>query len=195
MNVATITMPKGEAKRRLKEYRTGLHRRADAEYEACEAAYQEVAAGRPLLNLTEAMRVAPRDAKGRPMIAIARADRLQVHVQWDGLTRCLFDARRNRSGAPSASLLISVGITRDAGGWSDGYALVPMVPPAVKKHHALAGCHVLWEVEAWADRPIRALPDRDPYLLRHIGGDLYAVLGEWELTEIERAVMAGRAQS
>lgn len=30
------------------------------------------------------------------------------------------------------------------------------------------------------------------YLLRHIAGDLYAVLAQWDLTELERAVMAER---
>jgi hypothetical protein len=76
---------------------------------------------------------------------------------------------------------------------AEGYALVPMVPPTVKTHHALQKLHVLWEVEQWADQRIRAEADRDPYLLRFVGGDLWVVLGEWELTEVERSVMAGRA--
>lgn len=32
----------------------------------------------------------------------------------------------------------------------------------------------------------------DPALLKHIGGDLYAVLATWDLTELERSVLGGR---
>jgi hypothetical protein len=51
---------------------------------------------------------------------------------------------------------------------------------------------VLWEVEAWADSRIGAQPDRDPYLLRRVDADLFAVVGEWDLTDVERAIMRGR---
>lgn len=38
----------------------------------------------------------------------------------------------------------------------------------------------------------RPEPPKDPALLRHIGGDLYSVVAVWDLTELERAVLAGR---
>ena len=75
------------------------------------------------------------------------------------------------------------------------WAQVPMIPPigvrlagggSKLRHHV-----VLWEAE-WSERRPAALPPYDPYLLRPLGGDLYAVVSEWDLTEIERAVMAGR---
>jgi hypothetical protein len=47
-------------------------------------------------------------------------------------------------------------------------------------------------VEQWADTRIGARPDRDPYLLRHLHGDAYAVLAEWDLTPLEQLVMTGR---
>lgn len=31
----------------------------------------------------------------------------------------------------------------------------------------------------------------DPALLKHIGGDLYAVVATWDLTDLERAVLDG----
>lgn len=45
---------------------------------------------------------------------------------------------------------------------------------------------ILWEAE-W-----QAVPPKDPALLRHLGGDLYAVVAVWDLTELERAVLGGR---
>jgi hypothetical protein len=53
----------------------------------------------------------------------------------------------------------------------------------------LAALHVLWEVERW-----ELVPPTDPALIRHIRGDLWAVLATWDLTEIERHVLAQRAR-
>jgi hypothetical protein len=39
------------------------------------------------------------------------------------------------------------------------------------------------------------MPPEDPALLKHIGGDLYAVLAVWNLTELERAVLSGRGRA
>ena len=197
MNVAEITMPKSEARRRLSEYRAGLHRRADAEYEAVAVAYKELANGRPLLNRRDAFAGAGFHADLRPRLAIARADdpEVKVEVQREML---LFQTRwsghwRSRQASGRRVAIAGVEPPFPANIWlREGYALVPLVPPAVKAHHALGGCHVLWEVEQWAEQPRTARPDRDPYLLRHVGGDLWAVLGEWELTEVERGVMSGR---
>lgn len=137
MNVPTMTMPREEAREKLRWYRSQLHRKADAEYQAIAQGYEAMAEGRPL------------------------------EVPWP----------RNEM--------------------KDGYALVPIVPADVRSKVTgqLSTYFTLWEVEQWADQRIRSLSDRDPLLLKHIGGELYAVVAEWDLTEIERAVMAGRARS
>jgi hypothetical protein len=69
-------------------------------------------------------------------------------------------------------------------------ARVPHVPPTLRPNGSLGRYDVLWEAE-WAKADPR--PPRDPALLRLIGGDLYAVVALWELTELERAVLGGRA--
>ena len=75
-----------------------------------------------------------------------------------------------------------------------GYALVPLVPADVRPSGQLRNYFILWEVEQWSDRRIGAKPDIDPYLLRHLAGDLYVVEAEWDLTELERAIMSGRRE-
>ena len=197
MNVDTITMDPTEARERLRDYRTALHRSADEEYQAAAAGYKALANGTPILQYGPAIAAAPRDEKHRPMLAIARADRKQVMIRssWTRETRFDTTAGYYRS-VPDSSLLTLVVNLGDPSP-RNGYALVPMVPP-----HALKACGgrsrlrdhlILWEVEEWADSPIQAVPDRDPYLLRPIHGDLCAVVAEWDLTDLERAVMAGRA--
>jgi hypothetical protein len=169
-----------------------------------------MANGKPLISLSEVLTACPRDAEGRPKLAIARADRVQVRFRasldqgtfrsigrgpgqswWGG------HAERN----PDLNLVSQIVGMRPrhhhgekVTGTSDGFALVPIVPPHVRGNHALDTSFILWEVEAWADRAISARPDRDPYLMKRIGADLFAVVAEWDLTPIEQAIMAGRAR-
>lgn len=80
--------------------------------------------------------------------------------------------------------------------WNARYcwtAMVPLVPPRhwPPRATALRSYVTLWEVDDWAWTRQPA-PPRDPALLRHIGGDLYAVLATWDLTELERLVLTGR---
>lgn len=196
MNVQTITEPQESATAKLKAYRAQLHRRADAEYQAIAKGYEALAKGLPLIDLGAVMRDVECDEKGRPKLAIARADRRQVRFRtntWWG-NRQAFDTRER--DVASETLYVEVDLPQFDGYRSDGYALVPLVPAdAVERaggRVALKNHFVLWEVEKWSDRSLRAQPDRDPYLLRHLGGDLYAVVAEWYLTDLERAVMAGR---
>jgi hypothetical protein len=193
MNVTHIAMTPAAAREKLRAVRASLHRKADAEYQQLEAGYKALASGRALINLTDAIATAPVDAKGRPMLAIGRADRRQVRATF-GSQRVNFSSGLTWRRNPAKGLDVSVPLGRPTNEIPWGFSLIPIVPPEVKKHYDLSKCHVLWEVNQWADQIIRATPDHDPYLLRHIGGDLWAVLGEWDLTELERAVMAGRRQ-
>lgn len=196
MNVTTMTMSKGQARTKLREYRKGLHRKADAEWERIEAAYKELANGRPLLVLSDVIAAAPKDAQGRPRLAIMRADQRQVHFRhfsYNGFATFEVERGWRPRGRAPLDTLISVPLPGPATTLT-GYSLVPIVPPDVQKGHALARHHILWEVERWSDTPIGVQPDRDPYLLRRIDADLFAVVGEWDLTDVERAVMGARRQ-
>jgi hypothetical protein len=75
-------------------------------------------------------------------------------------------------------------------GWQ---TMVPLAPPKVRPrvNASLRSYAILWEVDewTWSEYP---RPPRDPALLRHLGGDFYAVLATWDLTELERLVLSGR---
>jgi hypothetical protein len=195
VNVTTITMPKQEALAKLEAYQRQLRRRSDKEYEEAAAGYAALAAGTPLLNLADAFAQAGLGEDGRPRLAVAMADRKQVYVrvnQNDLEFSTLGRSRRNYSG----TLLITVPFPGAAGRrWQDGYSLVPMVPADVRPETGpLSDYLILWEVEKWVDRPIRATPDCDPFLLKHLGGDLYAIIAQWDLTPLEQAIMTGRRE-
>lgn len=203
MEIETITMDREEASERLVAYRRHLEGRhcqnIAEEYRGALAGYEALANGTPLINLQDAIRSGGFDEKMRPNLAVARADRKEVHFHWGtgwnspwGTAR--FDTGR---GSGAATLLIEVDMSDGPDGLrSDGYAIVPMSPPeainAIGGGSNLRKHVILWEVEEWADRRISVMPDRDPLLLRLINGDLYAVMAQWDLTELERQVMTGR---
>lgn len=196
MNAPTLTMPKEEAKARLKRYRASRHHAADAEYQRIAMAYEQLAEGTPLLQLSEAFKLAPIDAKGRPRLAIARADQPQVKLFWVN-GNLIFETAFGYRGWNTHQIInriVRVPFTSGAMDF-EGYALTPIIPPdAREKSKGLKpqDVFVLWEVEQWADGAIKAMPDRDPFLLKRLDDDLYAILAEWDLTEVERAILAGR---
>lgn len=67
-------------------------------------------------------------------------------------------------------------------------AMVPTIPPALRPPHKLSGYVVLWEAE-WTVGAMIA--PGDPALLKHLGGDMYALLAVWDLSDLERAVLGG----
>ncbi len=197
MDVTTITMPTDEAQAKLEAYQKALRRRADEEYEQIAAGYQAMAGGTPLINLTEVMRAGGFDDMARPKLAIARADRRQVEFHWHW-NHGVFDTRRVRRSSGSLITEIDFGtqpaLPKGLRYYARGFALVPLVPADLEINVTdLPYRYILWEVERWSDRSLLATPDRDPYLLEYLGGDLYAIRAAWDLTELERAVMAGRA--
>jgi len=205
MNVHTITMPPATAKAKLAAYQRALAQKASAEYEAAAAGYEALSAGKALLDLDEVFRTVAYDPKGRPRLAVARADRRRVvfRVQENvNPTTASFDASSGQLPRTySGGLLVRVPYTNERVSqaaqkldrWErTGHAIVPLTPPEFGTRATIREYHVLWEVEEWADSPIRSTPDRDPYLLRHLAGSLYVIEAAWDLTDLERAIINGR---
>lgn len=206
-----------EYRRALREAR---HDELRAEDEQIMRAYREAAKGAQLIRLNDVLKAggvqttevaetqwnADRrrtERTGRmlvaqlPKLAVARADVTEVFCrgigmsgsvrfdydrQWrpDHHTRHRFDVASGTFDVPALA----------AGRWpQEMVAMAPTIPPALRPKHHLRNYHLLWEAE-WK-KPSRPAPPVDPALLQHVGGDLYAVLAVWDLTPLERAVLAG----
>lgn len=208
MNVPLIEMDRHEAREQLQVYERALKRgrKPNAEYEAARAGLAALANGTPLLRLADCFSRAGFDKNNMPRLAIARADRRQVRCSWSQPSRVwrvpgypsralYFDAQP-ATGPLGRGLVIPVVIPDSHRprlnfmSQRDGRTLVPMIPPTVREQVRFSDSRtfILWEVEKW-----EPVPSRDPFLLRHIVGDTYAVLAQWDLTPLEQAVMAGRA--
>lgn len=195
MNVPTITMDPDQAKAKLKAYRRELHHGADETYQAAADGYKALAQGLPLIDINQAIEAGGFFPEGYPRLAIARADRKVVRCEMERngfLFVCATSNERKEN--------LRVRVSMDPPSFraiSWRYTRIPMIPADVRgklragrRSLRWANYHILWEVERWYERnPIE--PPIDPFLLKHCGGSLYAVLAEWDLTELERSVMRG----
>lgn len=200
MNVEQIIVSSAEAAAKAEAHAANPKADSADFYAACRQAYEAIAEGGTIIHLSRAFQLAGLDDSGRPRLAIARADRKQVHFRWwNSDTIARFDTNVSPGWGQSWDTLIErvdMGQTFERGenhiGMErSGYALVPAVPADVRpKVGQLKEWYVLWEVEQWFERSQIPEPPHDPLLLRKIRGELFQVLAEWDLTEIERAVMS-----
>lgn len=188
MNVTTIDIDPFDATKKLKAYRSRKHKDAEKEYAAVISMLEAAEDGATFINVGDAITTAPRDEKGRPKLAIARADRKEVLFTWSNFpSTYTFDCAKSRSHRTET---LTKAFTRpNLPSASYGYATVPMVPADVRPEKGqLKDWHILFEVERWHDRSV-VDPPVDPMLLEHFEGEFYKVITEWELTDIERAAM------
>lgn len=144
-----------------------------------------------------------------PQLAVCKADAAFVYtlgVQRDGALE-LVDSLHRRQDYRSGRIRFPGGTFTEpedyaeahdlVGSWTSTAwsAMVPIVPPKHRppKASTLASFLVLWEVADWRWHSVPR-PPGDPALLKQLAGDLYLVLATWDLTDLERLVLAGRQQ-
>lgn len=203
MDVPILSMPRGEARRAFLDYRRAVRARHDAEDEAIMRGYRALSQGHQVLDVHDAFRTTGVDEKLRPRLAIARAGERYCWYRnhgdnghfttrsWRGSTTMGdFHAQRTKRHdivlpkgvLPTCKQYIAGGSSYRLTEWR---AIVPIVPAGLRPKAKLSNYHILWEAE-WEQAPT------DPILLRHLGGALYVVLAQWDLTPLERSVLGGR---
>lgn len=203
MDLATLELDPVEAKERLAEYQGLIASERTAEDTAIAMGYRAAARGLPVISLSTVMAAGGWFDSGLPRLAIVRADAIECRVdvsRWrDAESWHLvfgdiaegWKARSNR-GALVGAHTVRVAVPRPSsdvcGLKNAGSTIVPIIPPRHRpKPRRLRHTHILWEVEEW-----KPVAPKDPALLRHIRGDLWAVLAVWDLTELERLVLTQR---
>lgn len=209
MNLSTITMDADEAAERAEAYEH-LPSPTDEE-RAIWQGFAALAAGKTLINLADAIRNGGHDERGWPRLAVMGAAEkwchLSVVARGDGSVRWSFSPRDPNERQSERRIFRyehpPIGEVVPCGwGWRNERrrAMVPNVPPEHRPRGkgtwantpiSLSHFAVLWEVPEWETAPI---PPGDPALLRHLGGELWTVEAVWDLSELEQAVLAGRAR-
>jgi hypothetical protein len=190
MDVPVIEVTEDEATAKLAEYEAVDPAARSVLDEALVRAYRAVTGGAQLIRLSEAVRAGGFDDRGMPRFAVAGAGWGQVTCWWAG-QHVIFadDPNRQNRGAAVGHHSLRIRFpdgTRPPNAYRAGLAMVPPVPPGKRPRRGLLSrCHILWEAEWDMTAP------RDPWLIRRVAGDLWRVLSTWDLTELERAVLAG----
>ncbi len=188
MDLPTIEMSREEAEARLAEYQVAIRQERNAQDEALAMGYRAAARGLPIIRLSTAVAAGGYFDDGLPRIAVIRATEKQCYVRWYGTDLVYSDGVSRNQGALVGKWTVRVPIAEPPAGrpWRTGQTIVPLIPPRYRpRWPRLKSCHLLWEVHSWT-----SVPPEDPALIRHIRGDLWAVLATWDLSELERAVLA-----
>lgn len=165
--------------------------------------YREIMNGRRVLDVAQAMKQAGLNRDGSPRLAIIRADYKLCYAGWDGPQLWFshhgdwkFDRRIRKPMKMPVGCPLRPNpfywngekhISNPANTWS-GRAVVPSIPPRFRPDRHLRHYHILWEAE-WESMPV------DPLLLKHLGGTMYAVMAQWDLTPLESALLRDRLEA
>lgn len=211
LEAATMKMDRDTARKNFLEYRAAVRERHNAEDAQIMRGYRAMSQGKQLIRLTEVIVAGGIFDDGMPKLAVAQSDTEFVYCRRDARGRVEFtprdyvtsNMRKGINRFPEKTLPIfdcranGCDMTKPMyqhhghyiSGGSGLRAMVPNVPPALRPAHSLSNYLTLFEVDKWERAP---RPPGDPALLKHVGGDLYAVLAVWDLTPLEQAVLAGR---
>ena len=165
--------------------------------------YRCLAQGKQLISVNKAMQVAGVRANGEPVLAIAAANAKWVWYVHDGgwFKDPDGNGQHLKSGFVSDYSInpnerkrsLHRASRKDTWLFSREFfpvrpkefqlrARVPIVPVKLRPKIALSNFQILWEAD-WQKAPV------DPLLLRRVTSDMYEVIAEWDLTEVERLVL------
>jgi hypothetical protein len=191
MQTETIQLDRTEALKLFRKYKEhrAYQKPIDAEI---ERVYGAIAKGKVVIRAIDSIVKAGADLEGLPKLAIARADQTRciVTMHMNGSARMAHDTWVHGNTARSLYFEFPEDSFPRAAGRRKrdrAEAIVPHIPPDIRPARALQNYHILFEA-IWSKTP-----PYDPMLLRRIGkGDLWLVVGAWDLTEVERAAMTSR---
>lgn len=206
--IGAPTIPRADAKRAFLDYKNAVMREKDEqrrkEYDGLMRGYSAIAKGQQVIDLHQVMHAAGLQAETcYPQLAVCRANAIKCHLSMHEDGGCWFGADRERDlwrsrqawqpfvRMPTGTFPTYIGPWREGATrpsrWSQtATALVPMVPPQLHPARHLRNYFTLWDA-VWTPAP-----PKDPLLLKHLAGQLYAIVAAWDLTPLEQAVMRGR---
>ena len=204
MDTQRITVDRAEAEKLHRLYKEHTHYSTPVDLEI-QRVYDAIAKGKVVVRAIASIAAAGLGQDGLPKLALSRAatddgrviETCHVHMEDNGSARFWWNGRYPRDEMWRSYIDVPAGSfpppVKTRGRWN--YASqVPLVPvhlrPKPRRGNpqgGMANYHILYEAE-WT----RTVP-RDPMLLRRFGrSDLWLVVAAWDLTEVERAVLAGR---
>ncbi|HYC27336.1 MAG TPA: hypothetical protein VEB42_00955 [Chitinophagaceae bacterium] len=206
MQLETFSEVKVIAREKWREYRDAEKKEPDNKtYVDLRKMYWQIANGKKLVDINEVIKAGGVHKENyHPKLAIAKANVKVVRCTYNERGGVLFSSVENRQwrteGYLSDVRCTLLPIPREPflrGGIWNGKQMysselnlkapVPLIPPKCKPKVITDEHYILWEVDVW-----QMVPPTDPYLLRRITKNIFAVEAQWDLTPLEKAAMAGR---
>lgn len=204
MNVSTIAVPTETAIQKINDIEALKKSQRTDEDDALLSIFKAVRKHNArVINLVDAFRQTGLNEKGQPKLAIAQGDWKTVYFhsrrglsidsrkshtytihRWNNGGGCFQDASSFNPAAYAKTVSLLGSIFPDSFLTRGGLrSPVPHVPANVRPDFHLRNYHILFEVQNWEEYPV------DPFLLKRVVGNLYIVIAEWELTEIEASLL------
>jgi len=196
--IPKIKKPKEQAKEEWKKYCKVLKTRKENFLKIMKDANYQMKEGRELIDVYKIMKQVGLNENNEPRLAIARADIREV----------IFEKQDEGAGA------FGIGLKYGSLEYKDRVSLpqntfkihwdreeesrwaiekkhlktkVPIVPIELLPDGDLSNYYILWETDEWEELP----ETKDPILLKRISENLFAILGSWDLTDLEQSIIAG----
>jgi hypothetical protein len=199
--VEEITMTKHQAAAKYKEYLSALETHNLPYLKELKDAYRQLSRGHGVIDVFKAFRSAGLGDDGEPRLALCPANWTQCyfHKQDGGggaIRESAYQWSRKKPVIEFGSEFFCVEWPKQKSSWGGMEIIrqniscrVPIVPAHLLPKTDLGNFHILWEVDKWNPEP-----PKDPILLKRISLNMFAVVAKWDLTELERAVIAGRVR-
>jgi len=202
MDKTLIKMNKEEAQKHYQEYLDATKVRKEKYVEELKNLYRHLSEGAKVIDIYEAMKQAGVNENGEPKLGIAPASWKKVFFKKQFLGAGVFCEGRWQEGKSEAVALPSgtfkewKSVPAPAEWDKDRVKIeremietkVPLVPAVLlPESKSMNGYYILFEVGEWNEVPVA----KDPYLLKRINANAFVVLGKWDITEVELAVMRG----
>lgn len=189
MHTARIEVSRDEAASMWRKYQSHKHNLGPLDDEI-RRIYELISKGRMIIRALESIRTAGLGPDKLPLLAIARADQPKVFFRSTMAGGGVMESAKEQFHAvrgASRRFEFASGTWPGVKGGGTFSAIVPHIPPDIRPLRGVQNYHILFEA-LWSKEP-----PIDPMLLRRIGkGDMWLVCGAWDLTPVERAVMADR---
>ena len=198
-----MEMSEVDAEKAYKDYLEAVKTRKEKYLEDLKKVYFNLKQGKKVIDVFAAMQKAGVNNLGEPRLAISTAGKNKVRFikqaagsgsfyngEWAGYTG---DIQLPSGSFPEWSrdeptkyqkennFVGSVSREKIETG-------VPIVPAHLLPLGKLESYYILWEVDDWEEI---LPPVKDPFLLKRLSMNLFVVLAEWDLTEIEQSVIRG----
>lgn len=202
MDAPIIQISKEKAKELYEDYAEVVLKRKEKYLEDLKKVYLHLSKGHKIIDIYEAFKTSGIREDGEPKLAIARADWKNVffskHLGGSGI----FDDDGNQWREYVGDVVLPGGTfpswkeIKTPTEWNPERTeiekphlkiKVPLIPAHLLPSGALKNYYILFEVEKWDEVPVA----KDPFLLRRINSNCFLVLAEWDLTEVEQAIIRG----